>query len=43
MLTVGKKAPAFTVKDHNGREVSLLDYKGKTVVIWFYPRANTGG
>ena len=43
MLTVCKKAPAFTVKDQNGREVSLVDYKGKTVVMWFYPRANTGG
>jgi len=43
MLEVGEKAPEFTVPDHYGREVSLGDFRGKTVVMWFYPRANTGG
>jgi peroxiredoxin Q/BCP len=43
MLKVGDAAPDFTVKDHTGRDVKLSDYGGKTVVLWFYPRANTGG
>ena len=43
MLQVGDTAPDFSVKDHAGREVKLSDYRGKTVVIWFYPRASTGG
>jgi peroxiredoxin Q/BCP len=43
MLEVGEKAPEFTVPDHHGREVSLADFSGKTVVMWFYPKANTGG
>lgn len=43
MLQVGDTAPDFSVKDHTGREVKLSDYRGKTVVIWFYPRASTGG
>ena len=43
MVSVGDKAPEFSVKDHTGRLVSLGDYAGKTVVLWFYPRASTGG
>lgn len=43
MVKVGDKAPDFTVTDHTGKEVSLGDYAGKTVVLWFYPRASTGG
>ncbi len=43
MVSVGDKAPEFSIKDHTGREVSLGDYPGKTVVLWFYPRASTGG
>lgn len=43
MLNVGDAAPEFAVKDHTGRKVKLSDYRGKRVVLWFYPRANTGG
>ena len=43
MLAVGDVAPNFLVKDHTGREVKLSDYRGKNVVLWFYPRASTGG
>ena len=37
-LTVGQAAPAFTVKAHTGEDISLSDYAGKKVIIWFYPR-----
>ena len=43
MVSVGDKAPEFSVVDHTGKDVSLSDYAGKTVVLWFYPRASTGG
>ena len=43
MLEPGDKAPDFEVKDHTGRTVRLSDYKGKDVVLWFYPRADTPG
>ena len=43
MLEIGDIAPGFTAKDHNGRIVKLSDYRGKTLVLWFYPRASTGG
>lgn len=43
MLEAGNKAPAFTLTDKDGREVSLSDYKGKKVVLYFYPRDNTPG
>jgi thioredoxin-dependent peroxiredoxin len=43
MLAVGDKAPPFRVKDHEGREVALSDFSGRTVVLWFYPRADTPG
>ena len=43
MLSAGDVAPDFLVKDHTGKEVKLSDYRGKTVVLWFYPRASTGG
>jgi thioredoxin-dependent peroxiredoxin len=42
-LAVGTDAPAFTVKDTNGNTVSLSDYKGKTVVLYFYPKDDTPG
>ncbi|MDJ0736167.1 MAG: peroxiredoxin [Nostocaceae cyanobacterium] len=42
-LTVGTDAPAFTVKDTNGNTVSLSDFKGKTVVLYFYPKDDTPG
>lgn len=40
-LTDGKKAPAFTGKDQNGKPVSLADYRGKKVVLYFYPEDDT--
>ena len=43
MLGKGSSAPSFSVKDHNGNDVSLDDFKGKKVVIWFYPKADTPG
>lgn len=42
-LTVGSKAPDFKSKDQDGKEVSLSDYKGKKVVLYFYPRDMTPG
>lgn len=42
-LTAGTKAPEFTAKDTNGNTVSLSDYKGKTVVLYFYPKDDTPG
>lgn len=42
-LQEGTKAPAFTVKDTNGNTVSLADYAGKTVVLYFYPKDDTPG
>ena len=42
-LTVGTKAPDFTTKDTNGNTVSLSDYAGKTVVLYFYPKDDTPG
>mgnify|MGYP003393765471 CR=1 FL=1 len=43
MLEVGKKAPAFSLKDGEGNKVSLSDFKGKTVVLYFYPKDMTSG
>ena len=43
MLEVGTKAPAFTLPDQNGEPVSLSDFTGKEVVLYFYPRDNTPG
>ncbi len=40
-LTEGTKAPAFKGKDQNGKTVSLTDYKGKKVVLYFYPEDDT--
>lgn len=42
-LAVGTDAPAFTTKDTNGNTVSLSDFKGKTVVLYFYPKDDTPG
>lgn len=42
-LAVGTIAPAFTVKDTNGNTVSLSDFAGKTVVLYFYPKDDTPG
>lgn len=42
-LSVGDTAPSFTVKDTNGNTVSLSDFAGKTVVLYFYPKDDTPG
>jgi peroxiredoxin Q/BCP len=43
MLKEGDKAPTFRVKNDAGAEVSLSDFRGKRVVLFFYPKANTSG
>ena len=43
MLQEGMKAPDFTLCDKNGNQVSLSDYIGKKVVLYFYPKDNTPG
>ena len=43
MLKQGDTAPDFVVSDHEGNQVKLSDYRDKIVVLWFYPRADTGG
>ena len=43
MLAVKTKAPAFTLTDKDGRAVSLSDFQGKKVVLYFYPKDNTPG
>lgn len=42
-LEVGQKAPDFSMKDQNGKEVSLSDLTGKKVVLYFYPKDMTPG
>ena len=41
MPSEGKKAPAFSGRDQNGNKVSLADFKGKTLILYFYPQDNT--
>jgi peroxiredoxin Q/BCP len=41
ILKEGDKAPAFTGKDQDGRRIALADYKGKKVVLYFYPQDDT--
>lgn len=43
LVTEGKPAPAFTLPASNGQKVSLIDFKGKNVVLYFYPKDNTPG
>ena len=43
MLKTGDKAPEFTLSADDGNEVSLRDFKGKRVLIFFFPKANTSG
>jgi peroxiredoxin Q/BCP len=43
MLNVGDEAPDFEVLDNTGRTQRLSDYREKTVVLWFYPKAGTPG
>ena len=43
MIEPGKKVPAFTLKDQNGKSHSLTDYAGRPVVLYFYPKDDTPG
>jgi thioredoxin-dependent peroxiredoxin len=43
MLAAGDKAPAFSLNGHDGKTYSLKDFKGKTLILYFYPRDNTPG
>ena len=43
MPNIGDKAPEFTLTADDGTQVSLSDYRGHKVVIYFYPKANTSG
>lgn len=43
MIEVGMKAPQFTLPDKNGNMISLSDFLGKKVVLYFYPKDNTPG
>lgn len=42
-LEVGRKAPDFALPDEDGNVVKLSSFKGKRVVVFFYPKANTSG
>ena len=41
MLKIGDPAPAFRAKDNTGKERTLAEFKGKRVVLWFFPKADT--
>jgi peroxiredoxin len=43
MLEAGSVAPDFEVQDHTGKTRRLADFRGQSVVLWFYPRADTPG
>jgi peroxiredoxin Q/BCP len=42
-MDVKDKAPEFTLLDENGKSVSLTDYRGRNLVVYFFPKANTPG
>ena len=42
-LKVGDKVPGFSAKDQDGNTIDLSDYKGKKLIVFFYPKANTPG
>ncbi len=42
-VEIGKAAPAFTLTDQDGNKVKLSEFKGQTVVLYFYPKADTPG
>jgi peroxiredoxin Q/BCP len=42
-MKVNDKAPGFTLLDENSKEVSLKDFHGRTVILFFFPRASTPG
>ena len=43
MLEIGTVAPDFSVYDHNGNKMSLKDFRGNKIVLWFFPKADTPG
>ena len=43
MLPEGSKAPDFTLENQEGELVELKDFVGQKLLIWFFPKANTGG
>ena len=42
-VKIGSKAPSFSAPDQSGKTVSLADFKGKTVILYFYPKDDTPG
>lgn len=42
-IQVGKTAPPFILPDANGKKVALKDFKGKNLILYFYPKDNTSG
>ena len=42
-MKIGDKAPDFTIPDAEGNSVSLTDFLGKKMVLWFFPKASTPG
>jgi peroxiredoxin Q/BCP len=42
-MEVNDKAPEFTLANEEGKSIALKDYRGKNVVLFFYPKANTSG
>jgi len=43
LLKVGDAAPEFTVHTHEGKELALASLRGKKILLWFYPKADTPG
>ena len=43
MLKPGQKAPDFRLKADDGKDLALADFRGKRVLLFFYPKANTSG
>jgi peroxiredoxin Q/BCP len=43
MIKIGAKAPNFSLKSDEGAELSLQDFKGERVLLFFFPKANTSG
>jgi peroxiredoxin Q/BCP len=43
LMNINDKAPEFTLPDQNGQSVSLKNFRGKTVVLFFFPKADTPG
>ena len=43
MLGAGSKAPEFQLSDQDGNTVNITDFKGKKVLLWFFPKASTPG